>query len=87
MILEQPCIEACRTVGELETCRGQASAQQVLGLLAWHAANVVPVLDITHSMEWPGHVISSMSWNRMTPNQSLFSSRMTCSVAAATSRT
>lgn len=34
-----------------------------------------------------GHVISSMSWNRMTPNQSLFSSRMICSVAAATSRT
>jgi hypothetical protein len=31
-----------------------------------------------------GHVISSMSWNRMTPNQSLFSSRMICSVAAAT---
>jgi hypothetical protein len=28
-----------------------------------------------------------MSWNRMTPNQSLFSSRMTCSVAAATSQT
>jgi hypothetical protein len=24
----------------------------VLGLLAWHAANVVPVLDITHSLEW-----------------------------------
>ena len=53
----------------------------------WHAANVVPVLDITHSTEWPGHVISSMSWNRMTPNQSLFSSRMTCSVSAATPRT
>jgi hypothetical protein len=45
-------IEACSTVGELETCQGQASAQQVLGLLAWHAANVVPVLDITHSLEW-----------------------------------
>jgi len=39
-------IEACRTVGELETCRGQASPRQVLGMLAWHAANVVPVLDI-----------------------------------------
>jgi hypothetical protein len=46
-------IEACRTAGELETCQGQASARQVLGLLSWHAANVVPVLDITHSMEWP----------------------------------
>ena len=39
------CIEACRTVGELETCRGQASPRQVLGMLAWHVANVVPVLD------------------------------------------
>jgi hypothetical protein len=45
-------IEACHTVGELETCRGQASPQQVLGMLAWQAANVVPVLDITHSLEW-----------------------------------
>jgi hypothetical protein len=45
-------IEACRTVGELETCQGQASPRQVLGMLAWHAANVVPVLDITHSLEW-----------------------------------
>jgi hypothetical protein len=43
-------IEACRTVGELETCR-QASPRQVLGMLAWHAANVVPVLDIPHSLE------------------------------------
>jgi len=46
-------IEACRTVGELETCHGQASPQQVLGMLAWHSANVVPGLDITHSLEWP----------------------------------
>jgi hypothetical protein len=46
-------IEACRTVGELETCQGPASPRQVLGMLAWHAANVVPVLDITHSLEWP----------------------------------
>jgi|KBSMisStaDraftv2_1062788.scaffolds.fasta_scaffold711163_1 hypothetical protein len=45
-------IETCRTVGELETCRGQASPRQVLGMLAWHAANVVPVLDIPHSLEW-----------------------------------
>jgi hypothetical protein len=22
-------------------------------MLAWHAANVVPALDITHSLEWP----------------------------------
>ena len=33
------------------------------------------------------HVISSMSWNRMTPNQSLFSSRMIRSVSRATSWT
>ena len=46
-------IEACRTVRELETCQGQASPRQVLGMLAWHAANVVPVLDITHVLEWP----------------------------------
>jgi hypothetical protein len=46
-------IEACRTVGELETCQGQASAQQILSMLAWHASNVVPVLDIPHSLEWP----------------------------------
>jgi len=45
-------IEACRTVGQLETCRGPASPRQVLGMLAWHAANVVPVLDIPHSLEW-----------------------------------
>jgi hypothetical protein len=45
-------IEACRTVGELETCGGPASPQQVLGMLVWHAANVVPVLDITNSLEW-----------------------------------
>jgi len=45
-------IEACRTVGELETCQGQASAQQVLGMLTWHAANVVSALDIPHSLEW-----------------------------------
>jgi hypothetical protein len=45
-------IQACRTVGELETCQGQATPQQVLGMLSWHAANVVPALDITHSLEW-----------------------------------
>jgi hypothetical protein len=39
-------IEACHTVGALETCRRPASPRQVLGMLAWHAANVVPVLDI-----------------------------------------
>jgi hypothetical protein len=45
-------IEACRTASELETCQGQASPRQVLGMLAWHAANVVPGLDITQSLEW-----------------------------------
>ena len=45
-------IEACRTVGELETCQGPASPRQVLSMLAWHAANAVPALDIPHSLEW-----------------------------------
>ena len=45
-------IEACRTLREVETCQGQASPRQVLGMLAWHAANVVPALDIPHSLEW-----------------------------------
>jgi hypothetical protein len=45
-------IEACRTVGGLETCQGEASAQRILSMLAWHAANVVPVLDIPNSLEW-----------------------------------
>ena len=45
-------IETCRTVGELETCRGQASPRQVLGMLAWHAANVVwSWISLTH---WNG---------------------------------
>jgi hypothetical protein len=45
-------IEACRTVPGVETCRGQASARQILGMLAWHAADVVPGLDVPHSLEW-----------------------------------
>ena len=45
-------VEACRTVGELETCQGPASPRQVLSMLAWHSANAVPVLDIPHSLEW-----------------------------------
>ena len=32
-----------------------------------------------------GQVISSTSWKRMTPNQSLFSARISCSASAATS--
>jgi hypothetical protein len=45
-------IDACRTVGDQEVCRDRASPSQVLGMLSWHAANVVPVLAITDSLEW-----------------------------------
>ena len=45
-------INACRALGEQEICRGQASPQQVLGMLAWQAADVVPVLKITDSFSW-----------------------------------
>jgi hypothetical protein len=59
-------IEACHTVRETETCQGQASPQQVLGMLAWHAADLVPVLDIPHSLEWSrparsAHVVVGVS--------------------------
>jgi hypothetical protein len=39
-------------VGEQETCQGEASPLDVFGMLAWHAADVVPALDITHSLGW-----------------------------------
>jgi hypothetical protein len=45
-------INGCRALGEQEICRGQASPQQVLGMLAWQAADVVPVLKITDSFSW-----------------------------------
>jgi hypothetical protein len=45
-------IEPCRTVAGVETCQGQASPRQMLAMLAWHAANVVPALDITDVLEW-----------------------------------
>jgi len=45
-------IEVCRTVAGVETCRGQASPRQMLLMLAWHAANVVPALSITDTLEW-----------------------------------
>ena len=45
-------IEACRTVAEVETCRGPVSPRQMLSMLAWHAANVVPALDITDTLGW-----------------------------------
>jgi len=45
-------IEACRLLEGQETCRGQASPQQVLGMLGWQAADVVPVLQITESFGW-----------------------------------
>ena len=45
-------IDACRLHEGQETCRGQASPQQVLGMLGWQAADVVPVLQITESFGW-----------------------------------
>ena len=45
-------INQCRVAGEQEVCSGQASPQESLGMLAWQAADVVPVLRITDSFEW-----------------------------------
>lgn len=45
-------IAACHLVSAQEICAGQASPRQVVGMLAWHAADVVPVLKATHSFEW-----------------------------------
>lgn len=45
-------IDACRLTEGQETCRGQASPQEVLGMLAWQAADVVPVLQVTESFGW-----------------------------------
>ncbi|MGH2703214.1 MAG: hypothetical protein ACRDJT_11050 [Actinomycetota bacterium] len=45
-------INACRLIAEQEICRDQASPQQVLGMLSWQAADVVPVLQITDSFGW-----------------------------------
>ncbi len=45
-------INACRLIGEQEICHAQASPQQVLGMLSWQAADVVPVLQIPDSFGW-----------------------------------
>ena len=45
-------VEECTTRAGQEVCGGTASAQQVLALLAWQAANAVPVLNLTDSFEW-----------------------------------
>ena len=45
-------IENCAIVGKKENCGGVASERHVFGMLAWHAANVVPVLDIPKSTGW-----------------------------------
>jgi hypothetical protein len=45
-------ITVCRVEGESEVCSGQASPRATLGMLAWQAADVVPVLRITDSFEW-----------------------------------
>jgi hypothetical protein len=46
-------IHECTTSAGEEVCAGQASPQQVLAMLAWQAANAVPVLDLTNAFEWP----------------------------------
>jgi hypothetical protein len=45
-------INGCQVVADAEICRREASPQEVLGMLAWHAADVVPVLEINESLEW-----------------------------------
>jgi hypothetical protein len=45
-------IKGCRVVDQGEVCSEQASPQQTVGMLAWHAAEVVPVLKITDSFGW-----------------------------------
>jgi hypothetical protein len=44
-------IQACHMEGVGEKCGGKASPRQVLGMLTWQAADVVPALDIT-SLGW-----------------------------------
>lgn len=45
-------IADCRLVDGQEICSGQASPREVVGMLAWHAVDVVPVLKATDSFEW-----------------------------------
>jgi hypothetical protein len=47
-----PEINACHVVESQEVCQSQASPREVLGMLAWYAADVVPVLDIPDSFAW-----------------------------------
>jgi hypothetical protein len=46
-------IQECTTHAGQEVCGGTASPQQVLAMLAWQAANAVPVLNLTDAFEWP----------------------------------
>jgi hypothetical protein len=46
-------VQACTTSAGEEVCGGPASPQQVLEMLAWQAANAVPVLNLTDAFEWP----------------------------------
>ncbi len=45
-------IAACQLVDVQEICASEASPRQVVGMLTWHAADVVPVLKATHSFDW-----------------------------------
>ncbi|QIM19944.1 hypothetical protein G7075_00370 [Phycicoccus sp. HDW14] len=45
-------IPACRVVAGVERCGGEATAREVLSMLGWNAADVVPALDIPASFTW-----------------------------------
>jgi hypothetical protein len=45
-------IKGCDVVDQGEVCSELASPRQTVGMLAWHAADVVPVLKITDSFGW-----------------------------------
>lgn len=45
-------IPSCHVVAGAEECAGEATGREILGLLAWNAADVVPALDIPSSVEW-----------------------------------
>ena len=45
-------IQRCTTTPSVEFCTGQASPREIVGMLAWHAADIVPGLKIPKSLEW-----------------------------------
>lgn len=45
-------ILGCQVVRNQEVCRTEASPRQVAGMLAWNAADVIPVVKATESFGW-----------------------------------